>query len=657
MKKIKGRKYSSMLVSNDKGSVRTRAPRSDQLSIKELLELRLSRRQFSTAAIASGISTAMVPGLMTACAREDPPTDRSPGLTFDEVASSASAEDVLPPGYSRQVLISWGDPLFGDAPAFDFANQTAAAAELQFGYNNDYTAYLPIDPSEPRSDHGLLVINHEYPAPWMMWDELQEVTAPVNMSKQQVDVTMAAVGLSVLEVVREDRQWRVVNDSSYTQRISMFTPMEIRGPARGHKRMQTRADPEGKTVVGTNDNCNGGVTPWGSVLSCEEGSADFFKGDYLKAPEPEREHLRRNYYDSQSETGDYGWGRFHRRMDIEYEPNEPNRFDWVVEIDPFEPDSMPVKRTALGRFAHEGAHTVLNPDGRVVVLMGDDWEFEYVYRFVSNGKYDPTNRAANKHLLDDGTLSVARFDEDGTMQWLPLRFGEGPLTTENGFADQGDLLIQTRRAADLLGATPMDAPEGFISHPLTGSVYLALTANRDRTAAQVSAANPRANNEYGHILELFPPGDTKSGVEFAANQYEWSVFVLCGTDQGHLFHPDTAPESRFTDPDNLSVDPLGHLWVCTDAGHGIRDALYVMETEGPNRKLSKRFYLPPLQAECCSPAFTPDGRNLFLSVQHPGEQSNSLSETPTRWPHGNPGQPPRPSVIVITHDDDGLIGT
>ena len=651
MKKNRHRGYSSVLVSNDKGSVRTRTSRSDQLTIKELLELRLSRRQFAMAAI----TTAIVPGSMHACAPEFPPANRPSGLTFDEVGPSESAEDVLPPGYSRQVLISWGDPLFNQAPSFDAANQTVTAAEVQFGYNNDYIAYLPIDPTEPRSDHGLLVVNHEYPSPWMMWDDLHKDTAPASMSKQQVDVSMAAVGLSVLEVVREDKRWRVVHGSSYNRRVSMFTPIEIRGPSSGHKRMQTRADPEGKTVVGTNDNCNGGVTPWGTVLTCEEGSADFFKGDYSNLPD--REHLKRYDYDTQSETGDYGWGRFHPRLDIEYEPNEPNRFDWVVEVDPYKPNSMPIKRTALGRFAHEGAHTVLNPDGRVVVFMGDDWEFEYVYRFVTNGNYDPNDRAANKHLLDDGTLSVARFNEDGTMQWLPLRFGEGPLTAENGFTDQGDLLIQTRRAADLVGATPMDAPEGIVSNPRTGSLYLALTQNRERTAQQVSAANPRANNEYGHILELFPPGDAKSGVEFAANQYQWSVLVLCGADQGHLFHPDTASESRFTDPDNLAVDPLGRLWVCTDAGHSTRDALYVMETIGPKRNLSKRFYLPPLQSECCSPSFTPDGRSLFLSVQHPGEGADRLDETVTHWPAGVPGQPPRPSVIIITRDDDGVIGT
>jgi len=639
-----------MLISNDKGSVRTRVPGSDQLTIRQLLEFRLSRRQFAMTAI----TTAIVPGSMTACAPEIPPANRPSSLTFEEVGPSESAEDVLPPGYSRQVLISWGDPLFSQAPSFDAANQTVSAAERQFGYNNDYTVYLPIDPTEPRSDHGLLVVSHEYPLPWLMWDDLQKDTAPASMSKRQIDVSMASVGLSILEVVSEDKRWRVVHDSSYNRRISMFTPIEIRGPSSGHKRMQTRADPEGKTVVGTTDNCNGGVTPWGTVLSCEEGCSDFFKGDYSNLPD--REHLKRNDYDAQSETGDYGWGRVHRRLDFEHEPNEPNRFDWVVEVDPYEPTSVPIKRTALGRFAHECAHTVQNPDGRVVVLMSDDSGFEYVYRFVSNGKYDPDDRAANKHLLDDGTLSVARFNEDGTMQWLPLRFDEGPLTEENGFTDQGDLLIQTRRAADLVGATPMDAPEGIASNPRTGSLYIALSENSERTAQQVSAANPRANNEHGHILELFPPGDAAAGVEFAADQYQWSVLILCGAEEEALLHPDTAAESHFTDPDNLTVDSLGRLWICTDAG-GVRDALYVMETEGPERKLSKRFYLPPLQAECCSPVFTPDGRNLFLSVQHPGEEANSLRETPTRWPSDTPGQPPRPSLIVITRDDDGVIGT
>ena len=513
--------------------------------------------------------------------------------------------------------------------------------------------YLPIDPATAGSDHGLLVVNHEYPLPWLMWDGLHKQTAAAGMTREQVDVSMAAVGMSVIEIVREGSQWKVLQDSPYNRRVTMFTPVEIRGPAAGHERMKTSEDPEGRTVIGTHDNCNGGVTPWGTVLSGEEGSADFFSGDYTKSPD--RELLHRYYYDAQSDTGDYGWGRFHRRLNFEHERNEPNRFEWVVEVDPYDPQAAPVKRTALGRFAHEGAHAVLNPDGRVAVFMGDDWEFEYVYRFVTDGRYDPDDRAANKHLLDEGTLSVARFGDDGTVTWLPLRFGEGPLTRSNGFTDQGDVLIQTRRAADLLGATPMDAPEGFISSPKSGSLSLALTQNRERKPSQVTAANPRPDNEYGHLLELFPPRNADGEVEYASDTFAWSVLVLCGgAGEDSHFHPETGADSRFTDPDNLAVDPLGRLWVCTDAGNGARDALYVMETSGPAKNLSKRFYLPALESECCSPSFTPDGRTLFLSVQHPGEEAASLGDSVTRWP--DEGALPRPSVIVITRDDGGLIG-
>lgn len=647
------------LVSNDKGSRRRRRSPSTQASIRQILEVRLSRRDFNLAGLTAAVMPA--PVLLGACADGDEQTvtaakNSVSDLTFDEVAYSATAEDVLPTGYSRQVLISWGDPLQTDGPAFDPTRQTPAAAARQFGYNNDHLAYVPMDTTKDASEHGLLVVNHEYPMPWLMWADLDQNSAAAQMSQEQVDVTMSAVGVSVLEVRKAGAEWEVVGDSRFNRRISMFTPIDIGGPARGHARMRTSDDADGHTVIGTHDNCNGGVTPWGTVLSCEEGSADFFLGDYQQTDD--QAHLKRYYYDEQSDTGDYGWGRFHSRLDIEQESNEPNRFEWVVEVDPFEPHSRPVKRTALGRFAHEGAHTVLNSDGRVVVFMGDDWEFEYIYRFVSDGIYNPDDRAANRDLLDAGTLSVARFSDDGTLRWLPIRFGEGPLTVANGFADHGDVMIQTRRAADLLGATPMDAPEGFISKPGTGVLFLALTQNRDRKANQVSGPNPRADNEYGHMLELFAPQLGETAHNFAAEQFDWSLMVLCGDrNEAAPFHSDTDTKSRFTDPDNLSVDPLGRLWVCTDDGNGARDALYVMQTEGPERNLSRRFYLPALEAECCSPAFTPDGQTLFLSVQHPGEEAANLASSVTQWPGLAAGEPPRPSVIVITRDDGGVIGS
>jgi secreted PhoX family phosphatase len=638
-------------VRNDKGSSRPKRIRSQQPDIGKLLEIRFNRREFTSA----GMLAAMLPASLIAVGCEKKP-EAAPAsnLTFKEVAYDAAGEDILPPGYSRQILISWGDPIHRDAPAFDADHQTTASAEQQFGYNNDYLAFLPMEAGEAESEHGLLVVNHEQPIPWLMWDGLDENSIH-TISREQVDVSMASVGLSVIEVRRTGNEWQVVLDSQYNRRVSMFTPIEIRGPARGHTRMRTSDDPAGQTVIGTHDNCNGGVTPWGTVLSGEEGSADFFTGDYEQSPD--REHLQRYYYEEQSETGDYGWGMYHSRLNFEQEMNEPNRFEWVVEVDPFEPGSSPVKRTALGRFAHEGAHTVLNKDGRVVVFMGDDWEYEYIYRFVTDGTYDPDDRAANRNLLDEGVLSVARFAEDGSLQWLPIRFGEGPLTEKNGFTDQGDVMIQTRQAADLLGATPMDAPEGFVSDPKTGVLYLALTQNRDRKADEISGPNPRANNEFGHLLELFAPATEESDRDFTADKFEWSVMLLCGEHgEAAPFHPQTAARSRFTDPDNLSIDADGRLWVCTDDGNGTRDALYVMDTSGPERNLSRRFYMPPLESECCSPAFTPDNRTLFLAVQHPAEEASRLSDVVTTWPSNDPSALPRPSVIVITRDDGGAIG-
>ena len=636
-------------VRNDKGSTRSRRIRSNEPDIQQILKLRMSRRGFTSASLAASVLPA---SLLAAGCSSSGASRQASSLMFEEVAFDTLREDVLPPGYSRTIVIHWGDALHADVGSFEEGRRSAKVAAEQFGYNNDYLAYLPLD--NDNSEHGLLAVNHEYPLPWLMWDDVSEDNIGA-ISREQVDICMAAVGMSIIEVRRQGKEWQFIPDSRYNRRVSMFTPIEIRGPARGHTRMRTSDDPDGITVIGTHDNCNGGVTPWGTVLSGEEGSADFFGGDYTTSDD--REHLQRYYYEERSRTGDYGWPIYHQRLNFDKEMNEPNRFEWIVEVDPFEPDRPPVKRTALGRFAHEGAYTVLNHDGRVVVFMGDDWEFEYIYRFVTNGVFDAIDRDSNRHLLDDGVLSVARFDDQGMLEWLPIRFGDGPLVPENGFSDQGDVLIQTRRAADLLGATPMDAPEGFVSDGKSGTLYLALTQNRDRKPEQVSGPNPRANNEFGHMLQLQAPVDAGTS-DYAATRFAWSVMLLCGPPGDvETFHPDTDPRSRFTDPDNLSIDPSGRLWVCTDDGNGSRDALYVMQTSGAERNLSKRFYLPPLESECCSPAFTPDGKTLFLSVQHPGEEASRLADVVTHWPAETPGTPPRPSVIAITRDDGDIIGS
>lgn len=569
---------------------------------------------------------------------------------FTPLSPSIGAVEALPAGYRRTMILRWGDALWTDSPAFDPGTADPAAAARQFGYNNDYTAILPHPSGD--ADRLLLVVNHEYPAPHLMFPGVELAKGAGGLSLDQIRVCLAACGLSVAEVSRASGTWRAVLDSRFNRRVTATTPIRIAGPAAGHPKMRTRDDPTGRQVLGTHDNCNGGVTPWGTILSGEEGSADFFGGDWKTHPEPER--MARGYYSDLTPEGRYGWARVDRRFDIGAEPNESNRFEWVVEIDPLDPDAPPVKRTALGRFAHEGAHCAQAPDGRVVVYLGDDWEYEYCYRFVSTRPVDPKDRAANRDLLDDGVLSVARFTADGVLEWAPLVFGQGPLTPANGFTSQGDVLIETRRAADLLGATPMDAPEGFEPHPQTGRVYVALTGAGEARPKGVNAANPRADNEGGHILELIPP-DLDGRPDHAADCFAWKVFALCGDPAdkaaGARFHPDAGPEDWFEAPDNLGFDPAGRMWVCTD-GPGARghDGLWVMDVAGDRAAWPKLFYSPPAGAECCSPAFTPDGCSLFLSVQHPGERPGTMLTT-GNWPDSRPGAPPRPSVIVIERED------
>ncbi len=638
------------IVHNDRGRSRRRRCRSLAPALGQLVKRRLSRRQLLVGAGSSIAATAFAPRFSQAVT-----ATQSSSLGFEEIRLQRTEGEVLAKGYQSEVIVAWGDPLFENAEPFNPAAQTAETALNQFGVNNDFTVFLPFD-DEADPTHGLLFVNHEYPNPHLMWPGLSEETAGREMTLEQLGTTMASVGCSVVEIRRMGRSWTVDRSSSYNRRISMSTPITLSGPAAGTPELITTKDPTGRTVFGTVSNCNGGVTPWGTVLTCEEGAGWIFAGDYQNTPNPEL--LRRYYYDDKN-NDEYGWGRVDERFQLEREPNEPNRFEWVVEIDPFDPDSTPVKRTALGRFAHEGASTVLAPDGRLVVYLGDDWEFEYCYRFVSSRRVNTEDRDANKDLLDDGILSVARFEEDGKVRWLPLVFGQGPLTPDNGFYSQADILINTRRAADLLEATPMDSPEGFAPHPQTGDIYVALTSNSDRV--EPNAANPRPSNRFGHLLELSPP-PTESGPNHAASVFTWEVFALCGDpsnpDHEAAFHPETSRYGWFTDPDNIGFDPTGRLWVCTDgvqpSGH---DALYVMDVQGPGRAMPRLFYCPPAGAECCSPTFSADGRTLFLAIQHPGEGVATLDETPTRWPDFVYSHPPRPAVIAITRIDGDIIGT
>jgi secreted PhoX family phosphatase len=461
----------------------------------------------------------------------------------------------------------------------------------------------------------------------------------------------------VIEIERADGKWRVVPGSKFARRITASTPMEITGPAAGHDLMKTGADPSGTKVLGMLNNCAGGITPWGTWLTCEENFNFYFSGNVAAQASPLAEAYAR--YGVPEDY--YPWGRLDARFDIAREPNESHRFGWVVEIDPFDPTSVPKKRTALGRFKHEGAGNVVNLDGRFVVYQGDDQRFDYVYKFVSAGKVDVTDKAANRDLLDSGTLYVARFDADGRGEWLPLVAGDPKLSA---FADQGSILIHARFAADALGATKMDRPEDIDVNEKTGRVYLMLTNNSKRRTEDLNAANPRAENRFGHIIEMLPDGG-----DHAATGFAWNILVKCGdpaiAEVGATFNAATSTDGWFGMPDNCAIDADGRLWVATDGNNakvtGRTDGLFALETDGALRGTSRLFFRCPSGAELCGPCFTPDLETLFVAVQHPGESEDekvpATAENPTtRWPDFKDGMPPRPSIIAITRKGGGKIG-
>ncbi|MCB1735277.1 MAG: PhoX family phosphatase [Gammaproteobacteria bacterium] len=586
---------------------------------------------------------------------------------FTEISHGVDETHHVAPGYRADVLIRWGDPVTADAPEFDPYRQSAASQLKQFGYNNDFVGYVPLPFGSANADHGLLCINHEYTDEEVMFPGFgRHVDGFDTATRALTDIEMACNGGSIIEIRKTDGRWGVVANSRYARRITALdTEMALSGPAAGHPRLQTHADPSGRRVIGTFNNCAGGITPWGTYLMAEENFNNYFLGELSEPAEAE------NYARLGLPGHGFPWGKFHKRFDVGEEPNEPNRFGWVVEVDPFDPVSIPVKRTALGRFKHEGAEGILNGDGRYVIYCGDDQRFEFLYRFVSDAQVNKRDRGANRDLLDHGTLSVARLADDGTLAWLPLVHGQGPLTAENGFASQADVLIETRRAATLLGATPMDRPEDVEPNPVNGRVYVMLTNNSKRDTDQVDGANPRARNIWGHILELIPEkGD------HAAATARWEVLLRGGNpkDPGThaLWNPATSEQGWFACPDNCAVDPQGRLWVSTDQGRawkaasGTADGVWAVETEGAKRGTGRMFFRVPVGAEMCGPRFTPDGRTLFVAVQHPAtdgtldypgfERRSTFEDPATRWPDFDPNMPPRPSVVVITKDDGGPIG-
>ena len=593
-------------------------------------------------------------GLLAPLAGCASPGSRKPLLGFASVPVSTADSIVVPEGYIAQVIAPWGDPvgLPEHSPAFRAdAGNSAVEQAAQLGMHHDGIHYFALHGSE----RGLLVLNHEYTDEGLLFADGQQ-----NWSAEKVRKAQAAHGVSVIEVVQRQGRWEQVRPSPWARRITAYTPMTVAGPAAGHALMRTSADPEGRRVLGTLNNCGSGITPWGTYLSCEENFINYFSGGDSLSEHEKRWGLKKGG------AGGYRWHEHDARFDATREPNEPNRFGWIIEIDPMDPASTPIKRTALGRAAHEGATVTTTKDGRAVVYMGEDARFEYIYKFVSRDRIQSGGARANTTLLDHGTLYVARFNPDGSGEWLPLTHGQGPLTAANGFADQGDVLIKSRQASDALGATKMDRPE-WIDVDHQGWVYCTLTNNSNRGTGKnpgADAANPRAGNSMGHIIRWKEDGD------FDSTRMRWNHFVLAGDPA------NTRAEARgnvqgdmFACPDGLWTDARGLLWIQTDMstsamgkGDLARMGNNMMLAADPATGEIRRFLTGPRGCEITGATATPDGRTLFINIQHPGESPSERSDPAdpgkySTWPSGQPGARPRSATVVIRKRDGGVIGT
>lgn len=619
-----------------------------------------TRRSLLKAAMAGAALSVPMAGCATPSGTrwQGPPT-----IGFKSIAPMAEDSVRVPEGYRVQVLNAWGDPIGSPlgAPAFrQDASNTADEQMLQSGMHHDAIEYFPLPygsaDSSSRSRRALLAINHEYTDDGLLHPGGMEPWTAEKVAKSQ-----AAHGVSIIEVAATADGWAVVTPSRHARRVTPRTPMMLSGPAAGAAALRTSYDSSGTRVRGTLNNCAGGYTPWGTYLTCEENWNLYFHGGASPVPEA----LRRYGVNARSA---YRWHEHDARFDLSQEPNEANRFGWVVEIDPYEPDSVPVKRTALGRFKHEGAMLAVAPDRRLAWYMGDDEVFQYVYKFVTRDAYDPRDRAANRNLMDHGTLYVARFNAGGSGEWIELVHGRNGLTPENGFADQADVLIRTREAAERVGATPMDRPEWGAVHPSTLDVYMTMTNNPLRGAPGrpgPDAANPRARNVFGHILRW-----REAGRDPKATRFDWNLFALAGDPRAaDAVQRGNVKGDSYGSPDGLWFDPSGNLWIQTDVStSNLHRGDY--QSMGNNQMLvadvttgeTRRFLTGPNGCEVTGCVMSPDGRTLFVNIQHPGEPARERSD-PARpkavssWPDGTAGGRPRSATLAIRRIDGGLIGT
>ncbi|WP_083315227.1 PhoX family phosphatase [Micrococcus sp. HMSC067E09] len=647
--------------------------RSENETFRDVAERAISRRM----ALGGGLAAAVVVGASvarpeSAQALAVAPANGSTGagtLPFTAINPVSRVVDqmTVPAGYDHGVILRWGDPLFADSPEFQIEAQTAAAQAKQFGYNCDF---LAVQADDETGLTGLLVSNHEYTNENIMFSP-----EFIEANPQEVaDIGLAAHGLSVVELRRDSvgSKWEYVRGGARNRRITGMTEFTVDGPAAGHELLKTAEDPTGTKVLGTLGNCAGGFTPWGTVLSGEENFDGYFNGPVTNNEAQERI----GYADEPTARG---WEKFHPRFDLRNEGyvNEGNRFGWIVEIDPEDPTSTPVKHTMLGRFKHEAGTAVVADNGKVVVYSGDDQRHDYLYKFVSAGTYVEGDKKHNMGLLSAGTLYVAKFTGDSPAAQID---GKGTLPSDGRFDGCGEwialtsdtesfvpgftvaeVLINTRLAADKVGATKMDRPEDVETNPVNGRVYMALTNNKDRT--EVDEVNPVVGNRDGHVVEM-----EEAGGDHTATSFVWNILLLAGDPRmsSSVYFQGYPKEkvSPISCPDNLAFDSRGNLWISTDGAPGTigyGDALHKVVLQGPDRGRVAQFLSVPRDAETCGPVIHDLDNSVFVNVQHPGEDGEWGAHT-SLWPDhlpangpiqvGDKVRAPRPSVVQVWLTED-----
>jgi|688.fasta_scaffold64869_1 secreted PhoX family phosphatase len=695
---------------------------------------------------------------LTGCGSSDGPATVAPpqvpavparptALNFSAVAKSTADSVVVPQGFTARVLYRVGDPLAAGVASYrNDGTDDPATYDKRVGDNHDGMSYFGLSSTngwDPNgSTRGLLCVNHEYLNINFLHASGQTIVSGARTVPGEVLREIYGHGVGIAEVARDaGGVWSINQASTLNRRVHAGTEMEISGPAAGSF-MVTRFSPNGTRTRGTVNNCANGYTPWGTYLTCEENWAGYFRR-VTATDNPNRSakelasfarygvggngnHL---WATTTPDTADQFFGRWNTMRtgtsadgSDDYR-NVANTFGWNVEIDPFSPASLPKKRTTMGRFAHEGAWPARPVAGKPLVwYQGDDSRGEYIYKYVSNAVWDPADASRTDKLavgdkyLNDGKLYVARFNADGTGNWIELSFGVNSLTASNAtyaFANQADVLINTRIAADIVGATKMDRPEWGAVDPVNGAVYMTLTNNSEslRTvvappagasarAARVDAANPRHYNDpretgqnqrgnpNGHIIRWLEP--TPEALTF-----NWDIFLFgarAGRDAASINISGLSADNDFSSPDGLWFSKATNIcWIQTDdgaytdvtncmllaslpgtvgdggvrtitstdsAGNSASIQTFVGAAQGDARL--RRFLVGPRDCEVTGLAETPDGRTLFVGIQHPGEDTPlSAIATPSAytstWPDGGTARP-RSALVVITKNDGGRIG-